>query len=194
VAAHPRGEPSTDPSPRRSGLALASSTIAAASLIGGWTYAASLQSAQFSAIRDSISALAARDTPHREVMTAALLLTGAMHVVTAANVPELARPGRLMLSLGGVLTAGVAMAPLPARSEGSAVHFVVAAASFAALALWPWWARPRGGQRPVAVALCLLVASLLFSLGSGVFGLHERIVAGALVLWPWVYALSRHFR
>lgn len=195
--------PHSDPADpgRHSTVAVVSSTAAVVSLIGGWTYAASLQSGQFSSVRDSISALAARGTPHREVMTVALALTGVMHMVTAANVRGLAGPGRFLLALGGAFTVSVALAPLPSASEGSVAHYAVASASFGALAVWPWFARPARRQKTAAIVLCLLVASLPLSAVGGVFagggvfvgafGLHERIVAGALVVWPWVAAIGR---
>ena len=46
-------------------LALASAVVAPTSLIGGWTVAASLQPGRFDARHETISALAALDTPHR---------------------------------------------------------------------------------------------------------------------------------
>ena len=117
-----------------------------------------------------------------------------MHVVTAWCLPGMRRSGRAVLAGAGVATVAVAFLPLPARGEGSPTHTVVAALAFVLLALWPWFAADdatdgllgRDIAQPVAVVLLVAVASLTVTLAlpTGVFGLHERLVAAALVLWP----------
>lgn len=174
--------------------ALLSSTAAALSLIGGWTLAQSVQQPDFDPVRESISALAAIATPNRWVMTTALVLTGLMHLVTAWGLPGMRWQGRAILAGAGVATVGVAALPLPGRGEGSAVHTGVAAAAFVLLAVWPWFGthdRAEGLLRPqvaraASVVLLVAVVSLTMTLAlpTGVFGLHERLVAAALVLWP----------
>ena len=174
--------------------ALLSSTAAVLFLIGGWTLAQSVQRPDFDPLRESISALAAIATPNRWVMTTALVLTGLMHVVTAGCLPGMRWQGRAVLAGAGVATVGVAALPLPARGEGSALHTVVAALAFVLLAVWPWFGthdravgllRPQVA-RPASIVLLVTVASLAVTLvlPAGVFGLHERLVVGALVLWP----------
>lgn len=174
-------------------VALLSSATATLSLIGGWTYAAALQPSApspFDPVRESISALASTGMPHRFVMTAALVVTGLAHVVTALSARGMSRPGRWLLAGAGLLTLGVAAVPLPAREHSSMQHTLVAAASFVALALWPLWARPRRLHRVGAVVLALAVASLLLSMSptATMFGLHERVVAGLLAGWTFVHA------
>ena len=56
--------------------ALASATTAVVALVGGWTWAAMRQPDGFDPVRESISALAAVETPHRWIMTVALVVTG----------------------------------------------------------------------------------------------------------------------
>ena len=75
--------------------ALVSSLAAPVLLIGGWTVAAAAQPARFDAVVRTISELAARDTPHRWLMTSALVGVGLSHVVTALAL----RPGTGMLLL-----------------------------------------------------------------------------------------------
>ena len=177
--------------------AVLSSLGAVVFLVGGWTLAQSLQQADFDPVRESISALAATGTPHRWAMTTALVLTGVMHVTTAALLPGMRRPGRAVLAAAGVATVGVAAVPLPARGESSLAHTVVAVLSFVLLALWPaFGAHPgaRGLLRPAVArwataAMLLAVASMALTLGGGVFGLHERIVAALLALWPFATAV-----
>src|SRR5690349_16752922 len=120
--------------------ALATSTTAVVALVGGWTWAAREQPDGYDAVRESISALAASETPHRWIMTVALILTGLAHVGSAVLLQGMRRTGRLVLGAAGLATLAVALVPLPSRSDGSAVHTVVASLSFALLAVWPWFA------------------------------------------------------
>jgi hypothetical membrane protein/predicted phosphodiesterase len=174
-----------------------SSFGAAFLLIGGWTLAQSVQQPDFSPVRESISALAATSTPHRWVMTTALLLTGVLHVVTAWCLPGMRRSGRLVLSAAGVATVAVAAVPLPARGEGSPAHTALAVLSFVLLAAWPALGTHPGAvgllrpriARTAAVVMLVAVASMGLTLGTGVFGLHERVVAALLVLWPLATAV-----
>jgi predicted phosphodiesterase/hypothetical membrane protein len=186
------------PFPGHPRAALLSSVAAAVSLIGGWTLAQSLQQPDFDPLGESISALAAIATPNRWVMTVALVLTGVMHLVTAWGLPGMRWQGRAALAGAGAATLAVAAVPLPARGQGSALHTAVAAVAFLLLAVWPWFGsheRAQGLLRPVvarraSAVLLVAVASLAVTLvlPAGVFGLHERLVAGALVLWPAVTA------
>ena len=179
-------------------LAVLSATTALVALVGGWTWAAAVQPGGFDQVAESVSALAAAATPHRWVMTTALVVTGLAHVVTAWALGTARRVGRALLAAAGVLTLGVAALPLPSRSESSLIHTLVATLSFVLLGLWPWFAARRGGPpvlaprvaRPAAVVLTVAVASLGLELGLGGtrFGLHERGVALLTVLWPLVTA------
>jgi len=179
--------------------ALLSATTAVVALIGGWTWAATKQPAGFDSVRESISALAAVETPHRWIMTLALVLTGLAHIGSALMVPGLRRAGRWVLGAAGVATIAVAVFPLPSRSDGSLAHTVVASVSFVLLAIWPWFAaddsstplvRPRVA-RPAAILMVVLVASLTLGARAGMpFGAHERVVAGLLALWPLAVALT----
>jgi predicted phosphodiesterase len=179
--------------------ALLSAFVAFAALVGGWTWGAMQQPAGFDSVRESISALAAVETPHRWIMTSALVLTGVAHVGSALMLPGLRGRGRWVLGGAGLATVAVALAPLPSRGESSVPHLVVAALSFVLLAAWPWFAAGasrapllrRRVARPVSAFLLLLVASLAVGNQTGMpFGAHERIVAGLLALWPFATAIS----
>ena len=185
--ARPAGHPRT---------AVASATVAVVTLVGGWTWAADLVGNGFDPRSESISALASLETPHRWVMTFALVATGVAHLVTAWAVGAARATGRALLAAGGVATLLVALLPLPARTGSSAAHTVVATASFALLAVWPLFAARRGGPpvlhprvaRPAAGVLLLAVGSLGIGLDGASFGWHERVVAALTVLWPLVTA------
>jgi predicted phosphodiesterase/hypothetical membrane protein len=179
--------------------ALLSATTAVVALIGGWTVAATQQPAGFDSVRESISALAAVETPHRWIMTVALILTGLAHIGSALMLPGLRRPGRGVLAAAGVATIGVALLPLPSRSDGSLAHTVIASVSFVLLAVWPWFAANDAGTplirrsiaRPAAVLMLVLVASLTVGAKAGMpFGAHERVVAALLALWPLATAIA----
>ncbi|QIM22602.1 DUF998 domain-containing protein [Phycicoccus sp. HDW14] len=176
--------------------AVASATVAVVALVGGWTWAADLVGSGFDPTTESISALASLETPHRWVMTAALVVTGVAHLVSAWALGSARVVGRGLLAAGGVATLLVALLPLPSRTESSAAHTVVATASFLLLALWPVFAARRDGPpvlaprvaRPAGGVLLVAVASLAVGAGGGTFGLHERVVAALTVLWPLITA------
>ncbi|CAN7283542.1 DUF998 domain-containing protein [Knoellia sp. LjRoot47] len=179
--------------------ALATSTTAVLALVGGWTWAAMEQPDGYDAVRESISALAASETPHRWIMTLALVLTGVAHVGSAVLLQGMRRPGRLILGAAGLATVAVALVPLPSRSDGSALHTAVAALSFVLLALWPWFAAHADATpllrppvaRSASVVLLVLVATLPLGTRAGMpFGAHERIVAALLALWPLATAVA----
>ncbi|MEO7269268.1 MAG: DUF998 domain-containing protein [Knoellia sp.] len=179
--------------------ALLSAATAVVALVGGWTVAATQQPAGFDSVRESISALAAVETPHRWIMTVALLLTGFAHIGSALMLPGLRRPGRWVLGAAGAATIGVALLPLPSRSDGSLAHTIVAALSFVLLAIWPWFAADDAGTplvrrrvaRPAAALMLVLVASLTVGARAGMpFGAHERIVAALLAIWPLATAAT----
>ncbi len=179
--------------------ALATATTAAVALIGGWSWAAVQQPDGYDAVRESISALAASETPHRWIMTVALVVTGLAHVGSAVLLPGMRRAGRWVLAAAGVATVAVALVPLPSRSDGSVAHTVVATLSFVLLAVWPWFGahaaatpllRP-ATARSASVVLLVLVASLPLGVRAGMpFGAHERVVAALLALWPLATAAT----
>ncbi|WP_404385736.1 DUF998 domain-containing protein [Knoellia locipacati] len=179
--------------------ALATATTAALALIGGWTWAAMQQPDGYDAVRESISALAASETPHRWIMTVALVVTGLAHVGSAILLPGMRRTGRWVLAAAGLATIAVALLPLPSRSDGSLAHVVAASMSFVLLAAWPWLgADPRAtpllrppAARSASVVLLVLVASLPLGVRAGMpFGAHERVVAALLALWPLATAAT----
>ena len=167
---------------------LGSATLAPVALVGGWTLGAARQPAGYDPLRDTISALAAHGAVDRWVMTVGLAVLGGCHVLTALGLEEGSASGRALFGLGGVSTALVAAFPQP-----SAGHFPAAAASFVALALWPFASRlprPTTG-RLATVGLLALLAWLGVELrGGALLGLSERLLAGAEALWPLAVALA----
>jgi hypothetical membrane protein len=192
--------PAVPPSRRTPWWGRASSLAAPVLLVGGWTWAASRQRGGFDPVVETISALAARDADDRWLMTTALLGLGTCHLTTAAALRAAARPGRLVLAVGGAATVLVAVFPLPGGDAGSAAHPAAAGVSFAAPGAWPLLAG-RGDAdgalaRPVSltagVALLALVGWFVVELSgdSDRVGLAERVAAGAQSVWPLVAAWS----
>ena len=186
--------------------AVVSSLAAPVLLIGGWTVAAAVQPLTFDAVVRTISELAARDTPHRWLMTSALVGVGLSHLATACALRPAAAAGRLVHGLGGLATLLVAAFPLPAGGRTSSAHTAAAAVAFVSLAVWPAfaWRRQRFpgqtvavflGPRVSAAATCALLLTLawffaeLLVSGQRV-GLAERVAAGAQVVWPLAVVLS----
>jgi len=122
---------------RGPGWGLLSCSAAPLVLVGGWTLAARRQPPGYDAVRDTISALAARDATDRWLMTAALAGVGACHVATAWVLRPAARTGRVLLAAGGGATVAVALFPLPSAGGQSRAHSVAATLAFGALTLWP---------------------------------------------------------
>jgi len=187
---------------RRPRAALLASVGAAAALIGGWLLAQSLVPNDFNPIRESISALAARGMPHRWAMTSALVVAGALHIATAWSLTGMRKNGRIALAGAGLMTILLAAVPLPARGANSITHTLIAILAFVLLACWPWLgARPQSqgllSSRVATWATIVmlgLVASMALTLGSPVFGLHERVVTTALVSWPLLTAITAWVR
>lgn len=171
--------------PRTAWWGLGSAAVAPVALIGGWTVAAALQRGGFDQITATISALAARDADHREVMTAALAVVGVCHLTTAAALRSAGRPARVLHGIGGAATVLVAASPLPADDGHSAVHTAAAAVAFGTLAAWPALVR-RPVDRVAAGVLLGLVGWFAVELvGNGPHvGLSERVAAGAQATWP----------
>ena len=185
-------------------LALFTALLAPIVTIGSWIVSP-LMWAEFSSRRQTISALAARGAPSRRVQTAAFVVAGLCYVVSAMAISDLGTLGRLTLAAGGIALIGVAAAPLPSPDDSSVAHSRVAGAHFVAMALWPvagmvtavgtpWLLTPWGAAASSALLLVLLAVFLVnLRRETAVVGLTERVVAGAMTLWPLVLVLVLTF-
>ena len=191
---------------RPSGLprtAVASAAVAAVALVGGWTWAASRYPG-YDGVHDSLSSLSAVSTPHRWIMTAAFVVTGLAHVVTALALPGLRRRARVCFAAGGLATVAIAALPIPDSGVNRTSHVVVSGLAVACLALWPWLGAAPGGPWPLrprvartaTVVLGVLAVTLLVAMLAGwyAFGLVERTVGAAEVGWALVTAVGAWWR
>ncbi len=171
---------------------LASSAAAPVALVGGWTVAAARQPGSYDPVRDTISALAARGAQDPWVMTTGLAVLGGCHVATALGLVEARPTGRVVLGVGGLSAALVAVFAQP-----SAGHFPAATVSFGALAVWPAVSGVPSRRAGLLASggLLALVAWLVTELdGGALLGLSERVAAGAQALWPLAAVLTLRSR
>ncbi len=182
---------------------MASAVLAPVALIGGFLYAGS-RVPGYDPVRSTISDLAAGDMPGRWLMTAALVLTGLAHIVTAVGLRPADGTGRGLLGFGGVATLLVAWIPNTDVGHNVVGHMIAAYLAFAALSVWPaviarnvpdppLVLRRRFGQ--VAAALLGLLVLLTIAdiiTGGATLGLRERVLAGAQALCPLVVVIGLH--
>jgi hypothetical membrane protein len=177
---------------------VASATTAPVVLGAGLVLAQARQPSGYSAVRDTISALAAEGATDRWVMTAALAGLGTCHIVTALGLHPARRRGRTVLGIGGAATVLVAVFAQPAHGN-SVAHTVSATVAFVALAGWPLGATAPASEAPLlrwpaslAAAAVLLGAVVWFAaeLHGGDRGLAERTAAGLEALWPLALVLT----
>ena len=175
---------------------LASAAAAPVALIGGWTVGAARQPEVYDPVRDTISALAGQGAQDPWVMTTGLAVLGGAHVATALALVEARPVGRVVLALGGLSAALVAVFAQP-----SAGHFPAATVSFVALAVWPVASGIPGRRSALLASGGLLGLLVWFGLevgggpdGGDLLGLSERVVAGAQALWPLAVVLTLRAR
>ncbi len=178
---------------------LVPAVIAPVALVGGWTWGAARQPPGYSAVSQTISALAARDATDRWIMTAGLALLGVAHVGTALGLGGSVRPpARGVLALGGLATVAVSLFPQPAGNGSSTAHVTFATVGFVALTLWVPAALDRRAAWPLrapatAAATAVLAALLIvfgLTLSGDVVGVTERLLAAAQAVWPLAVAVG----
>lgn len=167
-------------------------------LSGGWTLAAARQPHGYDAVRDTISALAARGATDRWVMTAALAGLGACHVITATGLRPAHGAGRMVLAFGrcsDCLGRGVprAFAGKLGGSPGGRLPRAYLPRHLAGLRRTP-------GARGAAAnsdrlrrrhgGLARVETWFAVELRGGQTGSAERAAAGAQALWPLAVVLS----
>jgi hypothetical membrane protein len=145
----------------------------------------------YSAVRDTISRLAATDAPHRGWMTAGFLVYGVG--VTAFAVGDLRRsaPGLawLVTAAAGLATVGVAFTPL-GPGESDAAHWALAGAGYVGVSLAPLLAAP-GSRWAVALA-GVAVGCLVASTAGELSGLYQRV--GLTAAHAWIVASALRSR
>lgn len=171
-------------------------------LIGGWTLAARLHHKAFDGRTETISALARRGAPRRQVMTSALIGTGICLIGSGVTLDNVSPSGRVLLVLGGAATTASALSPLDEehdegfQGESDVLHHALAGTALGLLGIWPafgaradmsgsrlqsWVLSPWAAALPLGLVLAYAIE---WSRGGRNAGLLERSAAAVEVLLP----------
>ena len=136
-------------------------------------------------------------------MTSALLMVGACYFATAACLPAVRVPARIVLMVAGLSSIGIALSPEPARGS-TPQHLAWTSLGAVAITVWPAFTarqvpslppilKARGAAAVTAVFLALLAWLIFETQGGGALGLAERLVSAVEETWPLVVTLAlRH--
>jgi hypothetical membrane protein len=175
--------------------AVVASTIGPVQSILGWVISGSLWPG-YDPIRQTISDLAANDSPVNYIQTSFFFLGATLTVIGAIFARSFAMPGRVALLLAGLATYALAIFTTPSQTGHSDAHRLSATISFVLMSAWPllsmrfdkrysWVIRPLGA---ISATLILTIISLWFlsvwlDPSATLVGLAERVIVTAQVLW-----------
>lgn len=183
------------------GTALIAATIGPIQIVIGSVIAAALWPS-YNPIRQTISDLAADDSPVKWVMSSFFLLGGTLAILAAVGAKSLALPGRIAIFLSGIATYGFTIFATPSQTGYSWPHRWFAIASFVLMSAWPllsmrfdrsypWLLRPLGAVL-ATLGFTILSVSFLATWTDPTatnVGVWERVIAIsqtwylALVIW-----------
>ncbi len=137
----------------------------------GWLLAGALWPG-YDPVRQTISDLAANESPVKWVMSSFFILGGTLSLVGAWYARSIPKPARIALFVAGLCTYGLTIFPTPLVGHSDA-HRVFASASFVLSSIFPLFAITKNKKshwilRPAA----LIVAALSLSALAGVFMLY----------------------
>lgn len=154
----------------------------------GWTIAGSLWPG-YDPVKQTISDLAANESPVNWIMSSFFVLGGLLTLIAAIYARTLAMPGRVALFLSAICTFGLTVFPTPLVGY-SLMHRVFAISSFVLSAGWPilamrfrkdapWVIRPLASLVGTALqtALALWFLSTWTDPSATNVGVWERVVA-----------------
>lgn len=181
--------------------ALVAATIGPIQIILGSWIAGALWPG-YDPMRQTISDLAADDSPVKWLMSSFFVLGGILAILAAFGARSLAMPGRIAIFVSGIATFGFTIFATPSQTGYSWPHRWFAIASFVLMSAWPllamrfdpkypWLIRPVGAIS-ATVAFTVLSVSFLATWtdpSATNVGLWERVIAIsqtwylALVIW-----------
>lgn len=160
----------------------------------GWTIAGSLWPG-YDPVRQTISDLAANESPVNWIMSSFFVLGGILTLLAAVYARTLAMPGRVALFLSALCTFGLTIFPTPLIGY-SLMHRIFAISSFVLSAGWPilamrtrkdapWIIRPIASIIGTALqtALALWFLSTWTDPSATAVGVWERVVAVSQALY-----------
>ena len=160
----------------------------------GWTIAGSLWPG-YDPVRQTISDLAANESPVNWIMSSFFVLGGVLTLIASIYAKTLAMPGRVALFLSAICTFGLTIFPTPLIGY-SLMHRIFAISSFVLSAGWPilamrtskdapWIIRPFASVIGTALqtALALWFLSTWTDPSATNVGVWERVVAVSQALY-----------
>ncbi len=170
----------------------------------GWLIAGSLWSG-YDPVRQTISDLAANESPVQLIMSAFFVLGGVLTLIAAIYGRTLALPGRVALFVAAICTFGLTIFPTPLIGY-SIMHRIFAIASFVLSAGWPllamrkrkdapWIIRPTASiiGTTFQAALALWFLSSWTDPTNMTVGVWERVVAVSQALYVSVVLIVCYF-
>jgi hypothetical membrane protein len=180
--------------------AVVSAALSPVLIVAGWLVSDAVQPASYSPLRQTVSVMAGFAGTDRWIMTWALFLVGACHLVTAAGLAGIRPPARLLLLVAGLSSIGIAACPEPVHGSTPA-HLAWTALGAVTIAVWPAFARGRGTLRPLlltarwsavmtAIFVGLLAWLVIETQGGSLLGLAERLSSAVQISWPFIVAVA----
>ncbi len=170
-------------------LALIAAIIGPAQSVAGWLIAGAMWPG-YDPMTQTISDLAADDSPVKWVQSSFFILGGTLSLLGAWQARALALPGRIVIFVAGLTTYGLTIFATPTQATSSLWHRVFAIITFVLMSAWPlfsirrdrsrpWVIRPAGG---ITATLVFTVASVAFlsvwtDPAQPLVGLWERAIA-----------------
>jgi hypothetical membrane protein len=169
-------------------------------LVGAWLVADVRQPDTYNPVRQTISVLAGHAASDRWIVTAAVFLVGACHLVTALGLTAVRVSARVLLTVAGAAAIGIAASPEPVHGS-TPQHLAWTALGAVAIAVWPAFVARRTPPRPsilsvygaagvTAIFVALLGWVLVETRGGTTLGLAERSTTTVQIAWPFVVALA----
>jgi len=182
---------------RTSKIALYAAIIGPIQSALGWIIAGSLWPG-YDQTKQTISELAAPESPVKEIMSSFFVFGGLLTVIVAIYAKSLAMPARVALFVSALCTFGLTIFPTPLIGY-STMHRIFAISSFAISAGWPLLALRRSKSAAAAVRPLATIIGTTLQAGLALWflatwtdpaavnvGIWERVVAvsqAAYVTW-----------
>ena len=170
----------------------------------GWTIAGSMWPG-YDPIRQTISDLAANESPVKWIMSSFFVFGGILTLIAAIYARTLGFPGRVALFISAICTFGLTIFPTPLVGY-SLMHRIFAISSFALSAGWPllamrvrkdapWIIRPTATMigTTLQTALALWFLSTWTDPTNMYVGVWERVVAVSQAVYVSVVVLVCYF-
>ena len=175
--------------------AVIAATIGPVQNLTGWNLSAYLWPG-YDPISQTISDLAADDSPVKWVQTSFFILGATLTLIAAWSAKAFALPGRITLFLAGLSSYGVAYFAVPDVKSNTPEHLFFATAAFVLFSAWPlfamrfdkryhWSIRPPGA---IGATLVMTLVTLIFLLtwldpDRTFTGLAQRAIVVMQVIW-----------